>query len=648
MPDTYLTFGNFLLLKQRSQDGLGSLWRAGEMDKGGFKRIVWLRRFDEPRLDRAALEADMSLVGKLAQTFKATNVVRNAAGGTELGMPYLAWDYVPAQPLDQVLARVDREHFPVAVDNALLIAEKLAAALVAAAAVEVRGEPLVHGFLVPHLVLIGNDGEAVVAGFAIARGLIANLDRTSVRGAAAPYLAPEVLAGGAASRRSDVYSLGAILHHLVCGQALPADPAARAAALEAMQLAHDEGPVPADIAAIIRRSAAARPEDRPASAAEFKRDLEKLLYGGAYSPTTFNLALFMDRLYRQEIEEEERELQRERGLDVTPYYKAPKAPAPAAGPGEITGITEAPPQSRTPMFIAIGGVAILLAVGMYLLFGRSPAPPQLDQAAQAKIMGELVGAEVARQLAEKEKALRDELEQERARIEEQRRQLQQQQAAAAAAGSKVSAEEQRRIRQAQDDLAAREAEQRRKQEELAKVQEQRQQAAAQPLPTAVPAAAPTQAPPTPTPAPVREAAAPAPASAPAVQPPAQAAPAAPAPAAPIAAAAAAGGLREGDYVEFVDVDVAPQELTRVAPVLSRTAAMARSGKGVVILSALVNEKGAVEKVDVLRGFPVPRLGVDEACVDAVRQYRYRPATKGGVRVKTRVTVTIQVDLTRTR
>ena len=645
MPDTYLTFGNYLLLKQRSQDGLGSLWRSGEMDKGGFKRIVWLRRFDEPRLDRAGLESDMALVGKLAQTFKATNVVRNAIGGTELGMPYLAWDYVPAQPLDRVLARVSKEHFPVAVDNALLIAEKLAAALVSAAAVEVRGEPLVHGFLVPHLVLVGNDGEAMVAGFGIARGLIANLDRTGVRSTAAPYLAPEVLAKGGASRRSDVYSLGAILYHLVCGSALPADPAARAAAQESMQLALEEGPVPQDIAGIVRKALAARPEDRYASAAEFKRDLEKLLYGGAYSPTTFNLALFMDRLYRQEIEEEDRELQRERGLDVAQYYKAPKAPAPA--PGEVTGITEAPPQSKTPMFIAIGGVALLVAVGAYLMFGPSPAPPAMDQAAQAKMMGELVGAEVARQLAEKEKQLRAELDQERTQIEEQRKQLAAQQAAATATGQKTSPEEQRRLKQISDDLAAREAEQRRKQEELAKVQVQRQQAAAAPPPTAVPAPAPTQVPPTAAPA-TKEPAVAAPAVEPAAQPPVVVAPTNPPTTAPIAQPAASGDLREGDYVEFSQVDVAPQELTKVAPVLTRTAAMARSGKGVVILSALVNDKGIVEKVDVLRSFPVPRLGIDEACADAVKQYRYKPATKGGVKVKTRVTVTMQVDLTRAR
>jgi TonB family protein len=643
MPDTYLTFGNYLLLKQRSQDGLGSLWRAGEMDKGGFKRIVWLRRFDEPRLDRAALDADIAMVGKLAQTLKATNVVRGATGGTELGMPFLAWDYVPAQPLDQVMARVAQEHFPIAVDNALLIVEKLAAALVAAAGVEVRGEALIHGFLVPHLVLVGNDGEAMVAGFGATRGLLSNLDRTGVRATAAPYLAPEVLTGGSGSRRADVYSLGAILYQLLCGNPLPADPAERAGSLGSMQLALEEGPVPADIAAIVRKALSARPEDRYGSAADLKRDLEKLLYGGSYSPTTFNLALFMDRLYRQEIEDEERELQRERALDVTPFYKPPK-PA-AQGPGEITGITEAPPPNRTPMFIAIFGVAILLAVALYLIFGRSPAAPTIDQAAQQKMMGELVGQEVARQLAEKEQQLRAELDQEKAKIEEQRKELQQQQAAAAASGSRVSPEEQRRLKQAADDLAAREAEQRRKQDELAKVQQQQKQAAAAPPPTAAPVV-PTQVPPTAAPAPSVVASAPQTEAA--APPPAAPSAAAPAASAQIEPVQSAGGVHEGDYVDFSAVDVAPQELTKVAPVLPRAASMARAAKGVVILSALVNEKGGVDSVDVLRGFPVSRLGIDEACADAVRQYRYRPATKGGVRVKTKVTVTMQVDLTRTR
>ncbi len=367
MADTYETFGNFLLLKKRSEDGLGSLWRAGEMERAGFKRIAWLRRFDHPGLDRTALEAEIGVAGQLAPALKATNIARNAAAGTENDVPYLAWDFVPGQPLDEMLSRVAEEHFPVAIDNALLITEKIAAALNAALAVELRGEALTHGFLIPQMVVVGNDGEAIVTGFGLARGLLANLDRVDVHGMAAPYLAPEVLHTSSSSRRSDVYSLGAILFHLLTGQALPAEPEERAAALEAPQLAMEEGPVPEDVLTILKRALAPRAEDRYSSAADFKRELEKLLYGGAYSPTTFNLALFMDRLYRQDIEDEDREIQKEKGIDVSTYYRPPKAAA------EATAATQAPSSSRTGLFVALGAVVVLLAVVAYLVVVRPQA-----------------------------------------------------------------------------------------------------------------------------------------------------------------------------------------------------------------------------------------------------------------------------------
>ncbi|HNX51955.1 MAG TPA: protein kinase, partial [Thermoanaerobaculaceae bacterium] len=213
MADSYTTFGNFLLLKDRSKGGLGTLWRAGEMERTGFKRIVWLRRFDQPGLDRNVMSGDFAMVNQIGQTLKASNIVRNGMVGREKGVPYLAWDYVPSQPLDQLLERVSQEQFPIAIDNALLIAEKIAAALASALAVEVGGEPLGHGFLVPQMVMIGNDGEAMVGGFGLAKGLLGNLAKVpTLKDAAAPYLAPEVLGGQPASRRSDVYSLGAILY----------------------------------------------------------------------------------------------------------------------------------------------------------------------------------------------------------------------------------------------------------------------------------------------------------------------------------------------------------------------------------------------------------------------------------------------------
>ena len=648
MPENFATFGSYLLLKSRATDALGELWRAGEMERTGFKRIVWLRLFNHKGLDRSALESDVAAANQVAALLQGANVARAVTCGVEDGVPFMAWDFVPGQPLDQLLARVASEQFPVAIDNVLLITEKIAAALAAALTVERGGEPLIHGFLTPGMVMVGNDGEAAVSGFGLTRGLLANLDRLEVQALAAPYLAPEVLSTANASRRSDVYSLGAILYHLLCGQALPADPRLRGDALSAPQLAHDEGPVPDDVAAILRKALATRPEERFSSAVDFKRELEKLLYGGAYSPTTFNLALFMDRLYRQEIEEEDRELQREKSLDVTPYYKPPK------GANEVSAaVAEVARPSRVPLLVAAAAVVVLGGVVLFLLFGR-PAPPAVDEAAQKQMFTELVQSEVARQLAEREAQLRQELEAEKGKTAEVRAQLDKLQKAAAAGAQRLSADEQARLEEAKRLLAAREAEERRREEELAKVRQQRaeaQAAAIRPTPppaavaTAVPSPAPTSAPVV---AAVEPTAAPLAAVSTAVPTPRPVATAVPAPAATAAAGIGLGGaaVQEGDYVDFTQLDTQPEILTRENVVLPRTVQRMGQGSGTVIVKALVNHRGVVEQVEVLRGFPITRYGIDEACVEAVKKYRFKPATKNGVRVKTHTTVTLPIDLSK--
>jgi TonB family protein len=640
MPDAYSTFGKYLLLKRRSQDGLGTLWRAGEMERTGFKRIVWLRRFDQPGLDRAALTVDLATANQLASSLRATNVVRNATYGSEGGTPFLAWDYVPAQPLDRLLTRVVEEQFPIAIDNALLIVEKVAAALASASAVDARGEPLIHGFLVPNLVVVGNDGEAMVGGFGLSRGLRANLDRAAVRKAVEAYLAPEVLAGQPSDARSDVYSLGALLYHLLTGGALPGDPAERAGALERPQMAFDEGAVPQDVLAVLRKTLAARTEDRYVSPAEFKRELERLLYGGAYSPTTFNLALFMDRLYRGEIEDEDRELERERGLDVGPYYQPPRVepaqPPPPAAQEKKPG--------RTVLYAAIGGAVVLLSVIGYLLISRPAAPPAVDQEAQKRMLQDLVNTQVAQALREKEDQLRRELEAEKAKTEELRKQIEKQKQGPSAGARQGSTEEQQRL---QRELAAREAEQKRKEEELVRLRQQQADeaktrdvqapAALKAVPPTVPPVVPTSPPPV-TPTPAVQATPPPAAPTP---PPVPAAVAQPASQAPVTGGPGSG-VREGDLVEMTGDVVAPEPIYNPRPLYPSVAERQRVS-GVVLLEVLVDENGAVRDVKVLRGVK-PDFGLDAAAAAAVRTWRYKPARKAGVRVKVRINVAVTFKL----
>lgn len=639
MAQAYATFGDFLLLKKRSEDALGSVWRAGEMEATGFKRIVWLRRFDQSGFDRQALASEFPVVEYIGKTLKATNVVSGVTVGRENGVPFLAWDYFPGQPLEQLLSRVRQEQFPIAIDNCLLIAEKLAAALAAGLALEHEGEPLMHGFLVPHLVIVSNDGEARVAGFGLGKGLLANLDRVGMQELAAPYLAPEVLATGHPSRRGDVYSLGAILYELLAGQPLPSDSRARAQVLAQPQLALDEGPVPDDVAAILRKALASRPDERYSSAVDFKRDLEKLLYGGAYSPTTFNLALFMDRLYRQEIEEEDRELQREKALDVTPYYKPPKLPSAAVPQAAVA------PGSRLGLYLAIGAVVVLGGVVAFLV--SRPGGPTAEETRAA------MQAMLAEELAKREQGLREELERSRQETESLRKQLEEVQKEATTSAQKLAPEKLRLLEEAQRLLAQREEETRRKEAELARLQQQKAQASAGSSPS-LPIPTPIPIPPTATPMPQLEAvptvateptAAPTPTLVPTKAPVLATEPPAPTPKLGVASA----GITENQFFEPEEVDQFPQVLVYEKPELPAAALRARvNQKGTVIVQVVVNARGMVEEAKVLRPFRVSGLGIEEACLAAAKKSRFRPGMKSGVKVKTRATLTYPVDLTQGR
>jgi protein TonB len=84
---------------------------------------------------------------------------------------------------------------------------------------------------------------------------------------------------------------------------------------------------------------------------------------------------------------------------------------------------------------------------------------------------------------------------------------------------------------------------------------------------------------------------------------------------------------------------APRKIRDVAP---RYPQIARSAnvQGIVILEATIGEDGAVRDVKVLRGKPL----LDEAAIEAVRQWRFTPPMLNGQAVPAAMTVTVSFTL----
>jgi protein TonB len=84
---------------------------------------------------------------------------------------------------------------------------------------------------------------------------------------------------------------------------------------------------------------------------------------------------------------------------------------------------------------------------------------------------------------------------------------------------------------------------------------------------------------------------------------------------------------------------APLKIVHVAPVYPAIARSARV-QGVVILEAVLDVKGRVESVRVLRSIPL----LDQAAVDAVQQWRFTPALLNNEPVPVVMTVTVNFTL----
>ncbi len=624
MADSYRVFASYLLFAQVLEDPLGHLYRAGEFGKGGIRRTVWLRIFDGPSAPAADIRSVFERAHRVGEAVLSTNVAGGVSCVESGGVPALVCDHIASQPLGLLLDRVETERFPIPVDNALLIMEKISLALSAALSVEIEGGRVVHGFLHPGLIFVTYDGECVVSGFGLGEELLALADDATAAEGVHPYLAPEVLESRTPSRRGDVYSLGAILFELLTGSALPVAAEARAEAIANAHLGYDEEAVPDDIKALLSRSLADRPQDRFSSASDFKKELDRLLYGGAYSPTTFNLALFMDRLFRSEMEAEDAARAAEQKVDVTPYL-APVT-MPEAEPVVFDDDDVLKPDRRLIMIGGAAAAAVAAAAILWFAVGRGPSTPPppptptadeiaAQRQAQEDKMRELAQSLVTEMMAEKEAEIRKELTARQAKIEELQRRLVDSERRAKQ--GELTNEERQQRAELQRQIAAEEEAQKLRETELEAervraAEEARQTAVTRQTATAVAieeearaaaAATPTPPPPLPTATAV--------------------------PTAPV--------IEVNTFVEPSETDALPVIIRKHQVDWPPTAERSRR-QGVIIMQATVNADGRVDEVKILRADD-DGFGIPEAAVAAARDYRFKPGTKDGVRIKTYATIT---------
>jgi serine/threonine protein kinase len=140
-----------------------------------------------------------------------------------------------------------------------------------------HGRGIVHRDIKPSNVLLARDGTAALSDFGLARA--ADSTRLTEEGQVVGtphYLAPELIEGREATRASDVYALGCVLHECLVGSPPFAGRALAeigfAHLVEPPPDAHELRPeLPADVGAALLSALAKNPSDRPTTGTALAR-----------------------------------------------------------------------------------------------------------------------------------------------------------------------------------------------------------------------------------------------------------------------------------------------------------------------------------------------------------------------------------------
>ncbi len=217
------SWGHLQLLECVGHGTFGDVYRAKDTGLNREVAVKLLRQNAAPtdRLSRRLLRE-----ARVLARVEHPNVV--AVHGAEVfdGRVGLWMEFIRGNTLEQLL----KAQGPYSAKEAALIGQELCRALAA-----VHNTGLVHRDVKAQNVMRGERGRLVLMDFGAGQ-LAGEGQRAAGRITGTPlYLAPEILAGEEATVRSDIYSLGVLLYHLVTGE-YPI----RGASIDELQRAHEE------------------------------------------------------------------------------------------------------------------------------------------------------------------------------------------------------------------------------------------------------------------------------------------------------------------------------------------------------------------------------------------------------------------------
>ncbi len=383
--------GKYEIICRLSTGGMSVIFLAFQRGLAGFRKFVVLKQIlpdivGEEEFVRMFLDE-----AKITAAFNHPNIAQVYDLDIQSGELFLAMEFIPGATLVEVAKACRANNEPIPTGFSLMAVRDTALALNYAHSFTDpagRHQTVIHRDVAEKNVMVTYEGTTKLLDFGIAKSL-ARASRTTVgmvKGTSG-YMSPEQILGEKLDARSDIFSLGVVLHECLTGMRLFHGKSAEDGMIAALKEpvappSRGNSEVSPELDAVVLKALARKREDRFSSAREFARAIEKAAAPLIWHPEqTAELIsrLFSDRREQTRVLMASAETDSEVTGEHMLRQLLGEPPPPPRATGARAQLREVPPPPPAPPPIRKTGAGITVSPAVAPLPSRmKPAPADDD------------------------------------------------------------------------------------------------------------------------------------------------------------------------------------------------------------------------------------------------------------------------------
>ncbi|MCL2013094.1 MAG: serine/threonine protein kinase [Cystobacterineae bacterium] len=279
-----MALGKYEILCRLSSGGMSEIFLAYQRGIGGFRKIVALKTILPDTRGHEEIVRMFLNEARLSAEFSHPNIVQVYDLGIENDMLFLAMEYVQGCNVLEMVRACHASQQKIPMGFSLAIARDTALALFYAHTfvdMRHRKRPIIHRDVAGKNIMVTHEGITKLLDFGIAKmeGTSSYTFAGTVKGTTG-YMSPEQLLGLPLDGRSDIFSLGIVIHECLTGLRLfhetPPEKKKTAVLDNTIQPPSSLNPkIPSALDEVVMKALKRSPEHRFQTALEFARALEE-------------------------------------------------------------------------------------------------------------------------------------------------------------------------------------------------------------------------------------------------------------------------------------------------------------------------------------------------------------------------------------